>query len=160
MTAASNSLRSSSTDTLLHQGTKSKQPVRECRSPDLCWRLERWRNLSETAWRVKRGEFVQDAKVEDGHVSSVPSGPAVARAYQAAHSLRWKFLTEALLSILALPFTPHASMGILERRGERFRSVCRLRQVHQICQRFGNWEDIEERTLKGFIEIIYVYIIC
>lgn len=62
---------------------------------------------------------MRNPKVEDGHVSGVPSGPAVARAYQAVHSLRPKLHTEALLSILALPFTPHASMGILERRGER-----------------------------------------
>ncbi|CAK8993410.1 unnamed protein product [Durusdinium trenchii] len=49
-------------------------------------------------------------------------GPPLARAFQ------------ALLSILALPMTPHASIGILER------------QVDQICQRFGNWDDVVERS--------------
>lgn len=51
-------------------------------------------------------------------------GPPLARAFQ------------ALLSILALPMTPHASIGILER------------QVDQICQRFGNWDDVVECVLR------------
>jgi len=64
------------------------------------------------------------ADVEEGNVVlDLPPnlGPAIARAYQ------------ELLSILALPFTPLGSIGLLER------------QVHQICQRFGSSEDVEER---------------
>ncbi|CAE7481843.1 unnamed protein product, partial [Symbiodinium sp. KB8] len=67
------------------------------------------------------------AAVEEGGVAGLGpnAGRSLAKAYQ------------ALLGILALPLTPHASSGILER------------QVTQICQRFGNLEDLLERRTQS-----------
>ncbi|CAE7451869.1 unnamed protein product, partial [Symbiodinium necroappetens] len=79
--------------------------------------------VNDGSFQFPSPEFYR--KVEGGDIAiaglAIEVGPSLAKAYQ------------AILSILALPFAPHGSSGILDR------------QVAQICQRFRSMEDSPQK---------------